>query len=222
MKKIIAVCLVLLSLVLVLAGCRDSESKPSSESSAPVSSTPQRDTKEAAQKIFTKALKSEEAIYFDTSETPVLLKDSAYMKDDSLELSIRSFAVVDFDGDGIPELVLIRKPDDNRLVLQYRNEKVYATMRTLRGMNELKNDGSFYASDSAAHTEIQRLYFELGEFGTAVLASAIDGKYNVDYKEATQSEYEVCDKEQEEKPDVKWYEYLEDTVETPDFIGRFK
>ena len=218
-KKIAAVCLVLLSLIFVLVGCK--ESKSPDASSAPASSTVAPDTREDAIEAFKKVLKNEEPVYYEMTEISVLLKETGYMKDDTMEIAVEFFAVVDFEGDGVPEMVLSRKPDDNRLLLQYRNGKVHAVTRPLRGMNELKQDGSFYASNSATQTEIQKLYFELGEFETIVLASVNDGKYTVDGKDATKSEYEAIEKEQDEKDNVVWNDFTDANLETDVFTGFF-
>ena len=72
---------------------------------------------------------------------------------------IEYFAIVDMDGDGIPELILTEWPGRGRLVLHYRNGTIFGTSFPFRGLRTIKTDGTFDISGSGGNGMIARLHF---------------------------------------------------------------
>jgi hypothetical protein len=133
-SKTIKNCMTALSLLLLLlaASCGGRQSKTSESP----------DSKKPADilTIFIKVLTSEITHTDAESKRTILFKD--YCNDNGLEEKYLRFAIVDLDGDGIPEIVL-EHPHGIIRILRYENGTVYGFTFSNRAMNNIKKDGTF-------------------------------------------------------------------------------
>ena len=96
-----------------------------------------------------------------TTREPMFLSDFlSHNKGPDYIIHVTQFAIVDMDGDGMPEVILEIFPGGDRLVLHYRNGRVFGNGFPYRGLRFLKTDGTFYTSGGAATGSITRLRFE--------------------------------------------------------------
>lgn len=99
---------------------------------------------EIAMQMYEAAIRDEICV-FDKHLGEVRLKDCHFMDSDlSLkEILISGKAVLDMDGDGTDEFIIITQ-DLDKIILRYHNGKVYSYSFAFESMNNLKKDGSFY------------------------------------------------------------------------------
>jgi len=143
------------------------------------------------------------------------------VSDDEYTWQIGSFAVVDMDGGGIPEIVTELNYAGERIVFHYENGEIYGYTYGLRGMNRLKKDGVFVSSGGAATVYFQKLQFTDGICKNIVLAYCDTAdengeRYSVYYindKRAFEEMFLSFGDEHNKKEDVEWYTYTEDTVD---------
>ena len=134
----------------------------------------------------------DEVQYFD-----VALKKSMYLKDYWTYFSEnmyngpmrQDFAVVDMDGDGVPEVVLMYDPGELKV---FRVEKgtIYGYDFSFRGMNGIKADGTFYWSNDAGSSGVGKQTFSGTKTETKKLA----------------------DSNQDNKTDAEWLDFNETNV----------
>lgn len=135
------------------------------------------------------------------------------------------FAVLDMDSDNIPEIVLelfVENEPAFYEVLHNMNESVYGYLIVYRGLEELKEDGTFLFSNGAADTGIGKLNFSLGALETEILGesksnqsnTSIDISYQIDHKEVTKESFDSLMTEQSRKKEVIWYEFSQKNIET--------
>ena len=165
--------------------------------------------------VFKKVLNSE-TMHFDTEkEQSILLKD--YFEENNATAGDIKFAIVDLDGDGIPEVAIEHFPGIIR-VLRYENEKVNGFSFGFRGMSGLKKDGSFNWSNSAFHSGIGRQIFMDKNSFCFHLAEGIsdpdDGKENyfVYYNTVGYRQYEAFSNIHNQKEDVEWISFSTENV----------
>lgn len=77
----------------------------------------------------------------------------------NVPLVITEFAVVDLDGDEIPEIVLAIEDYYGFIVLRYKEGQVHGNILGYRTMHSLKKDGSFRSSGGASDYSSGRMYF---------------------------------------------------------------
>jgi len=139
---------------------------------------------------------------------------SVYMKDYSLSEVTPVYVVpdkytfVDFDRDGIDELVAHLQPYGGYVVLHLRGETVFGYEFGERSMMALKADGTFTGSGgSGLHTHVS-MHFNQAGYEQMELAyqneSAEYGEYRINGKAATQEDYQAFFKAYSNKPDAKW------------------
>ena len=134
-----------------------------------------------------------------------LLSDRGY--------TIGSWAVVDMDGDTLPEVaVMMREPTNDILVLKWDrpSSSFYGHLFTFRGMYLLNTDGSFYWNNSAGNYGCSRLTFNGDQREEIELWHVErDGNdshtYYVDGKKVSEAEFESLTAETE--PEVLWYSW---------------
>jgi len=134
---------------------------------------------------------------------------------------VEQFTVLDIDGDGLMEVVLSIGPIEERLVLYYDNDIVYGYWFSYRGMNDLKKDGTFRSSGGMMNWSINKLNFSFKICERKELCS-IDsnyddnGNYNISYhingKEVSEIIWSSYCHEWNQKEDVAWYEFNEETI----------
>lgn len=131
---------------------------------------------------------------------------------------ISQFAVIDLDGNTIPEIVLAIEDYMGFVILRYKEEgKVVGNIVSYRSMYSLKKDGSFNASSGSSDTSIGKMVFIGDTYFHMDKISSVGGGNTVSYyihdmpidedvwKEAmTSFDY---------LSDVKWYVYSNEMVE---------
>lgn len=135
------------------------------------------------------------------------------------------FAVLDMDGDKIPEVVLELTAGDHPEfyeIFHYMNGKVYGYFKVYRGLEMLKVDGTFWSSGGAYDNECSKLKFNSNAFETDVLGymkssqsnKGLTISYFVNNKPVSKEAFDSFTKKQNEKKDVDWYELSESNIKT--------
>ncbi|MEC0169092.1 hypothetical protein [Paenibacillus graminis] len=142
---------------------------------------------------------------------------------------INHFAVLDMDGDKIPEVVLGLTIDENPNfveVLHYMNGEVYGYFFGNDQLCDLKTDGTFrWLSGGLTYNGYGKLRFQTHSCETDKLAyhesSATDESsttfaiaYYINNKLVTEDSYKAFVKEEDAKRDVTWYEFSQENIST--------
>ena len=133
-----------------------------------------------------------------------------------------SFYLVDLDHDGTPELILAVPigTDTFRLILRYEDSIVYSFSFPGRAFNNLRKDGTFWASGGAAESGICSITFSkeqctVDKFTYCTIPDLAVGevKYYVDHKEVSESEWDLAADEWKELPYADWYECVDEDID---------
>ena len=127
------------------------------------------------------------------------------------DLKIKYWCEVDMDGDGNKEVIL-QSNDGTQLVLHSEQDKVYAWAFRFRSMKNIKEDGTFESSDSAAVTNIWKLKFANGECYCQEMCIDDElekGKeiYRINAKTTTRRKVKEYLENQNQKEEVAWVKY---------------
>ena len=143
----------------------------------------------------------------------VYLKDM-YVSDgiDDYPVQVTRFTVVDMNGDGISEVILeLSLPRYDKLILRYENGIVYGYGFSVRGLNELKKDGTFSGSGGAGNWGRSRLQFSLGICKRIdicrIESDAYSRWYYINEEEVTEDKFYAFVYEQDAKEDAEWHEF---------------
>lgn len=143
--------------------------------------------------------------------------------------TINHFAVLDMDGDKIPEVVLgltVEEDPDFVEVLHVRNGEVYGCFLGNDQLRDLKTDGTFrWLSGGLAYNGYGTLRFHTNSCETDKLAyhesRATDESsttfaiaYYIKNKLVTKDLYEAFVREEDAKKDVTWYEFSQKNIST--------
>ncbi|MDE6673355.1 MAG: hypothetical protein K2K19_00880 [Acetatifactor sp.] len=130
--------------------------------------------------------------------------------------TICRFAVVDLDGDTVPEVVLEIEGYYGYLILQYNEGQIYGNEAYYRAMENLRENGAFISSDGAFDNTIEKLFF-VGD--TYITDSKIHrelsnygNRYHIDDILISESGHDRVDALVGEIPEVEWHDYTEETV----------
>lgn len=134
------------------------------------------------------------------------------------------FAVLDMDGDEVPEVVLglsIGNEPQFYEVLHTMNDTVYGYLFPIRGLQGLKADGTFGYSSGAADTGFGKLKFESDTFQTYTLGysessqddAGLTVSYFVNNEPVTKEAFDSFANEQSGKEDAVWHEFTEENIE---------
>ena len=124
------------------------------------------------------------------------------------DINVR-YAMLDLDDDSKEEMVVgfSSEIDENYLVLNLEDDKVYGFTESYRGMLDLKTDGSMTGDNGADNSQVYRMTFDKNKRTDIVLASMNGDKYHVDGKDATIDEYSKFMDEQNKKENVEFKDY---------------
>ena len=105
--------------------------------------------------VFLKILQNEESFYSVHDDVEVFM-DAAWRDHNRNSTVLSQFTVVDMDGDGMPEVIVMIEPEPNSwiedfYVLHYRERdgEVYGYLFGLRSIGGLQRDGAMYGSGGA-------------------------------------------------------------------------
>ncbi len=134
------------------------------------------------------------------------------------------FAVLDMDGDKVPEVVLglsVGNEPQFYEVLHTMNDTVYGYLFPIRGLQGLKTDGTFGYSSGAADSGFGKMKFETDTFQTDTLGysessqgeTELTVSYFINNEPVTKEAFDSFASEQSAKEDVAWYEFSEENIE---------
>ena len=122
---------------------------------------------------------------------------------------ISRYAVVDFEGDGKPELAVEFNTQNFILVLWNEADTCYGYLFSFRNMYRINTDGSFHWNSSAGDYGCSRIQLSGGTWKDTDLwrveRDGNDSTYYVDGKKVSEAEFESLTAETE--PEVLWYEW---------------
>jgi len=126
--------------------------------------------------FYQSVLHNETPIYFVGMKQEILLQDylDTYDYYDDVHLTVKKYAVVDFESDNNPEMVLWLDLGGNDSVgynvLHFEDGIVYGYGFPYRGLQDLKTDGTFRWSGGAAHHGIAKIVFSKDTYTETNLA----------------------------------------------------
>lgn len=127
------------------------------------------------------------------------------------------FAILDLDGDEVPEIVLAIEDYMGSIVLRYHEGKVLGWILGYRSMYNLKQDGSFGQSSSAFESYISKFFF-IGnliriDVNMERMENAVEIRYYLHDVPVDGAVWETYYQAYEEKADTEWYEFSNETIE---------
>ena len=125
------------------------------------------------------------------------------------------FAVVDVDGDAIPEVILgetVNGTDAGFMLFHYQSGTVYGYSLRYRAFMDLKEDGTFSFSSGAGDNGFGRMSFHGNAYAmneqTYCQSSGNGGiSYFVNRQVASENAFTTAIDEQARKSDASWYEF---------------
>lgn len=146
---------------------------------------------------------------------------------------VTHFAVLDMDGDKVPEIVLElttdNNPDNNPNnnpefyeVLHFMNGTVYGYIIVYRGLEVLKADGTFSYSSGVADNGCGKIIFESNAYKIDALGYSkssqgnpnLNVSYFINNKPVTKETFDSFMNEQDRKKDAAWYEFSQKNIDT--------
>jgi len=237
MKKIAVTLLVVC--LLFIAGCGketptpvpSATSQPTSSSTtqAPASAVQKQESAAASaaalQQRRTVALKAlgdvlgnKTQFYSIDSARKLYLKDikgtdmsSAFQSEDVITFKMPKFAVVDMDGDGVPEVVveLDYGSDGGFEVLHYKKDKVIGAYFVLRGMQCLSKNGLFNGTGGAAYNYTEKIRFLGDSYDISDQITQEDSSYCYHDVPVSENTYKVGGIPVLENNQVDWHAYTD-------------
>ena len=145
-------------------------------------------------------------------------------EDDWVTARVLKFAVIDLDGDEEEEVVLWIQANSDLdwgfEILHYLDGEIYGYPIWYRSFMDLKTDGTFSTSYSAADRGVGRMTFS--ETGYSISEAYTyttflgDGEYTVEYfvdnEPCSMDDYFDVVEGQAQKADVEWYDFSEDNI----------
>ena len=219
---------VLLILTLIMAACSTKSNNPieptTSKSPAGSDDTNTMLTGHLATPLspieaFENVLLNQSKIFYTDSNSNPVYQSNEYLSEIAMEdqntMSSSQFAVVDMDGDNLPEVVYQRGDYMGFIVLRYKEGDVYGYDVNYRGLMGLKKDGSYLGSGGGSNTFVGKMRF-LGELFDTDIKFCSVGQESVSYylhdKEVDEVTFNQLLEEYEKSADVDWHEYTESVV----------
>jgi len=237
---ILLISLILL-LIFALGGCKKDEqsslSPAVSDSQAPTSTDNQSSLTPDGQSPASqdespmskyKAVLQNKARFFcvDADKELYISQINQVVSDDSsVKAEVTKFAIVDLEKDSIPEIVLWITVNDNTdfgyEVLSCKDGVVYGYTLWYRSFMNLKEDGTFSFSGGASDYGFGRVAFT--DKGCTIdnisyCESVYDSENNltvsyfVNHEKASEEDFQSAMDKQDEKPDVTWYDFIDDNI----------
>lgn len=148
-------------------------------------------------------------MFINESGESVYLKDYKIKSNQNIEIKPQKYALIDFDNDGVNELVVyISENYGAYLVFYLYNENVYGFEFPERTMISLKSDGSFIQSEGAGIDTYVAIVFDKTEYQILEKAyvNDMDNQYRLNGKADTLENTKDFTKKFEQKSNVKWAE----------------
>ncbi|WP_157261819.1 hypothetical protein [Paenibacillus sp. A3] len=215
---------------------RNSSSDPTSSSSIPINNPseskieniktqmPSEDNKNySVLEAYTAVLQNKVNFSSTDNKKKVYLND--FLTNEEIygtTFKVTRFAIIDLDGDKIPEVVLELTPGkypEFYEVLHYMEGSVYGYIQVYRGFQDLKSDGTFRYSNGVSNNGYGKLSFESNAYKTDILGyqnTSSDGTttFFIKNKPVTEEAYNSFTKEEDGKKDVVWHEFSDKNIET--------
>lgn len=235
-SKIISVLLVFM-LGFTITGCSRNESNTNTDKeSNEISDTnvsndttsdskSERDENSLVLESYKSVLENKENFFSTDNDKSVSLND--FLINNGIyeaTFKLTHFAVLDLDGDKIPEVVLELTVGDNvefYEVLHNVNGKVNGYLRVLRGLGQLKEDGTYMYSSGASDWGFAKLKFEangtitddkLGYCEPNQNSDSTTESYFIQNKSTTEDLFKSFVDEQNRKKEVVWYDFSQDNI----------
>ena len=180
MKKLMAI-FICLAMCLSFAGCNNTEKQNS-------------EAKELLQKVLDKEQNfSYKCLVFDKVTEENLKEFRFHTEYSALNPFVpQGYAYIDFDSDGIDELVIVDATLQYFLILRYDNENVNGYILENISLQDIKTDGSFLTVRYNSYTAVSRVSFEELDCVVTNLAYKNDSTniYQLSEKSATKDEVE--------------------------------
>jgi hypothetical protein len=169
-------------------------------------------------------LENEDKFFSPDDKKDIYIKDflHAWGSGYDAELEVTHFTILDMDEDKIPEVILElsvvgKKWTDFYEVLHYTNRTVYGYLRVYRGLEELKNDGTFTYSGGAGDWGSAKLRFTSNGCEEDRLvyceSNTNNDSYFVNNKPVSYELFTASYKEHEEKSGAVWHEFSQKNIE---------
>lgn len=188
--------------------------------SGPTSEAKQNDFVISPNQAFASVLNNEKR-FICTDKVPYMKKDFVkeyygYLQElpcGDQQMITPRFAVVDMDGDEIPEVILEIEDYWGFIILRYENENVYGNIVGYRTMNTLKKNGVFHSSSSSDEYSWQKLFFIGNNFLTDEMLYRSQDFYYANDIPIEQELWEVMDSACNNLQNVEWYEFTDDAID---------
>ena len=126
------------------------------------------------------------------------------------------FAVVDMDGDQVPEVVLEIDDDMGYVILRYKDGEIYGNEIDYRSLENLKEDGSHGGDAGAGDNWIKKLYFIGNSIVSDDKVHIKEDTWNVSYTindiPVEENVWNGIKTSFDETPEVEWHEFTEEAV----------
>lgn len=126
------------------------------------------------------------------------------------------FAVVDMDGDSVPEILLEMDDYEGYIILHFTEGQIQGNVLGYRSMSSIRENGTFQSEGSAFEGWLQKLYFigdtVVMDWKVYSLWSAYSELYCIDDISVEEKDYEKVKTLFEESPEVEWHDYTEEAV----------
>ena len=145
---------------------------------------------------------------------------NAYLTNEYFSGTPTAYCFVDFDADGVNEMVVETTSEiDTFVVLHYYEQNVFATSFGVRSMCDLTQDGCFSGSNGAGSGDYSTLRFNGGKTIIVDLASYdwVTESYSVNGNPCSEAEFNLFMSSYEQKASATWTE-LAATPQAPTII----
>ncbi|MCH5257996.1 MAG: hypothetical protein J1D87_11935 [Lachnospiraceae bacterium] len=126
------------------------------------------------------------------------------------------FAVVDMDGDYIPEVLLELDDYVGYIILRYVDGQIQGNVFGYRSMSSIRENGTFQSAGSAFEGWLQKLYFisdtVVMDWKVYSLIGQYSNLYCIDDISVGKEDYERAKALYKGYPKVEWHDYMEEEV----------